>query len=185
MASSKIQLTPKQMQIVVLAAVVVLGGGFVYFQYFWKPISARIDAAQSNIETVEGKISKATAQAARLPQIQRELVVLNQQATEAEKRLPKERDLPDVIDTISSLSQKYRVNLASFSPGNPTTKQFFIEVPYAVTATGGFHDIGRFFAAVALEERIFNVRNVTFSGGQGGLGKVNVNFTLIAYQYKG
>ncbi len=179
----KVQLTPKQMQVVVGATLALVGGGFVYFSYFWKPISARIAKAKTDIEAAEAKITKARAQAARLPQIQQELVVLNQQAADAEKRLPKTKDVPEVIDTVSSLSRKNNVQMTSFVPGAQSAKPFFMEVPYTLSVTGSYHNLGRFFAALALEERIFNVRNVTY----GGLaeGRLSVSFTLVSYQYKG
>ena len=186
MTAPKIKLTPYQVQL--LAAGLVIAGcfGFIYFRYFWSPMSDRIAKAAASIEEVQGKIDKATAQAARLPVIQKQLVVLSEQAADAEKRLPKKKDLPAVIDTLSALSSKYKVSLSNFTPGGASPKQFFIEVPYTVAATGTFHNIGRFFAAVALEERIFSVRNVTFAGGGSSAdGKLTVNFTLIAYQYKG
>ena len=184
MTPPKIKLTPKQIQIIAGGAVALVAGGFLYYRFFWSPVSERIAALSASIEEVEGKITKAKAQAARLPQIQRELVVLNQQAADAEKRLPKSKDIPAVIDTLAALAQKYKVGLTSFAPGGQSAKQFFIEVPYTIQAAGTFHDIGRFFAAVAMEERIFSVRNVTFSGAGGG-SKLTVAFTLIAYQYKG
>ena len=184
--AAKINLTPKQMQIAGASIALVGAFGFVYLKYFWQPVSERITKAKESIELVEGKINKAKAQAARLPQIQRELVVLNEQAADAEKRLPKTKDLPAVIDTISALSQKHRVSLLSFAPGSQSAKQYFIEVPYTVSAIGSYHDVGRFFSAIALEERIFNVRNVVFGGPAGAVpGRVSVNFTLVAYQYKG
>lgn len=184
MAAPKIKLTPKQMQIAAGAVVLLGAGGFLYFKFFWLPVSERISTAKAGIEEVEGKIDKANKQAARLPQIQKELVVLNQQATDAEKRLPKTKDLPAVIDTLAALAQKHKVNLTNITPSGQVPKQFFIEVPYTIGASGTFHDLGRFFAAVALEERIFNIRNVTFTGG-GSDPKLTVSFTLVAYQYKG
>ncbi|MBI4423319.1 MAG: type 4a pilus biogenesis protein PilO [Elusimicrobia bacterium] len=183
--AAKIKLTPKQTQVLVGSVVLVGALGFVYFKYFWQPISERIATAKAGIEEVEGKIGKAKAMAARLPQIQREIVVLNEQAADAEKRLPKTKDVPAVIDTVAGLARKHRVDLANFTPGAQAAKQYFIEVPYQITASGSFHDIGRFFSAMALEERIFSVRNVTVGGLGSREGTINVTFALIAYQYKG
>jgi Tfp pilus assembly protein PilO len=53
-----------------------------------------------------------------------------------------------------------------------------------MTVRGRFHDIGRFLAAIALEERIFNVRDIAFPSPAGD-GTMVVTFTLVTYQYKG
>lgn len=183
MAAPKLKLTPKQMQIVAGGLVGLGVGGFLYFKFFWLPVAGRIQTARASVEEVEGKINKAKAQAARLPQIEREIVILQQQATDAERRLPKNKDVPAIIDTIASLARKHKLSLTSFAPGSQAAKNYFIEVPYAIVGKATFHDLGRFFSALALEERIFNVRGVTFLGGSDG--SVQVSFQLISYQYKG
>lgn len=183
MAAPKLKLTPKQMQIVAGGLVGLGVGGFLYFKFFWSPVAERIQTARASIEEVDGKINKAKAQAARLPQIEREIVVLQQQATDAERRLPKSKDIPAIIDTVAALARKHKISLTSFAPGPQAAKNYFIEVPYAIVAKASFHDLGRFFSALALEERIFNIRGVSFLGATDG--SITVNFQLISYQYKG
>lgn len=160
---------------------------FLYYRFYWSPISQKIAEYKAKIEQVEGKIQKAKVQAARQEILERELVVLRTQTAEAEERLPKDKDVPAVIDTVSRLARKHKVDLQTFSPGSPAAKQFFIEAPYAVTVVGTYHEIGLFLAAVALEKRIFNVRNVNYSLGPASASRVSplsVSFTLISYQYK-
>lgn len=181
---ANIKLTKEQQQYIVCAVLFLGGGGYAFFRYFWLPVSARITETQRKIEEVEGKVQKAQAQAARLPRIQKELEVLNQQALEAEKRLPKDKDVPAVIDTLSALAQRSGVQLLSLASGGASQKQYFIELPYTISMKGGFHETGKFLAALALEQRIFNVRGVTY-GAPDAQGRLSVNFTLVAYQYKG
>lgn len=180
-----IQLSKEQQKMAAAGCLVVGALGFVYCRYFWFPTAKRIAAAKTQMEEVRGKITKAKGQAARLDKIKEEIARLNQQAAEAEKRLPKTRDLPAVIDTLSRLARQYRVGLTSFAPAGTAAKQYFMELPYTVGITGAYHDVGRFLAAIAMEERIFNVRNVNFAGGAAAKGELTVTFTLVSYQYKG
>jgi len=169
-----------------------LGGGSVafvvvaalYVQFFWLPISKDRAALLDQIAAVDAKISKATAQASRLQRLQADLATLNQQAVEAERRLPKTKSVPDVLVALASLAQQNRVAIQSFSPGPSKSSQFFIELSYPMSVKGTYHSIGRFLAAIALEERIFNVKNVTYPSA-GAEGEMLVNFTLLTYQYKG
>ncbi|MBI4386832.1 MAG: type 4a pilus biogenesis protein PilO [Elusimicrobia bacterium] len=183
-----IQLTKAQQQLLVAAVLFVGGGGYAYIRYFWLPFSKRINEAKTKIEEVDRKIEKAQSQAARLDRLKKELEMLSQQAADAEKRLPKSKDIPAIIDTLSRLTRRYHVELRSFAPGAPAQKEFFTEIPYALNVSGSYHDIGRFFAAIASEERIFNVRNVSYTPGSvsaSGVQLLNVVFTLVSYQYKG
>ena len=179
-----IQLSKQQQQYLVGGTVLFIVGAVCYVQFFWSPITLKKEELTKQIQEIEGKISKAEAQASRLKRLQDDLAHLNQQAVEADRRLPKTKSVPDVINTLNSIGAKYDVTIQSFSPGAQSTKQYFIELNYPMTIRGRFHDIGRFLAAIALEERIFNVKDIAFPQ-PGADGTMTVNFTLISYQYKG
>ena len=184
MAKFNLKRNKQQQQYAVVGALLLAGGGFSYFRYFWMPTSARIRETTEKIKAVEEKINKAKGQAGRLPTIQKELERLNEQAIEAEKQLPKNKNLPAVIVTVGSLARKNSVEVRSFLPGGASQKEYYIEVPYTLSMQGTYHNIARFFASVALEERIFNVRNVIY-GAPNTEGKMTVTYTLISYQSKG
>jgi len=179
-----IQLSKQQQQYLAVGAVLFVVGAGLYVKFFWLPISAKREELTEQIEQIETKIAKAEAQASRLTRLQSELASLNQQAIEAEKRLPKDKDVPDILVTLSRLAEKNRVTIQSFSPGPQKGQQYFTELSYPMTVKGSYHNVGRFFAAIALETRIFNVMNVVYPGADGS-GEMMVTFTLLTYQYKG
>jgi type IV pilus assembly protein PilO len=179
-----IQLSKQQQQYLGAGAVLFVVGAFVYMKFFWLPISQKKDELSSQIAEIETKIAKAEAQASRLTRLQAELAILNQQAVEAERRLPKTKSVPDMLVTLSALAQANHVSVMSFSPGPQKSQTYFIELNYPMTVKGSYHNIGRFLAAIALEERIFNVQNVNYPG-EGGDGDMTISFTLLTYQYKG
>ncbi|OGR90791.1 MAG: hypothetical protein A2V88_02245 [Elusimicrobia bacterium RBG_16_66_12] len=179
-----IQLSKQQQQYLGAGAVLFCAFSFGYVRFFWLPISQSKAELVDKIAQIEAKITKAEAQASRLKRLQDELASLNQQAVEAEKRLPKSKSVPEILLALSRLAQKGRVTLQTFSPGPQKSQQYFTELSYPMTVKGSYHNIGRFFAAVALEERIFNVKDVVYPSA-GGDGEITVTFTLLTYQYKG
>ena len=182
---ANIKLTKQQQQYLV-AGVVMLGAiGYCYVTFFWLPISEQIADVEKKTKEVEDKIEKAQRQAARLPRLQAELEELNKQAAESERRLPKKKSVPDILVTVSELADKYHVVLLNFTPGGQATKQFFNELSYPISVKGTFHNVGKFLAAISLEERIFNVQNVVYGDASGDMGEMTVTFTLLSYQYKG
>ena len=179
------QLSKQQQQYLGAGAFLLVMGAVVYVKFFWLPISQKMADLSDQIAAIDLKISKATAEASRLQRLQADLATLSQQAVEAERRLPKTKSVPDILTRLSSLAEQYRVKIASFSPGPQNSQnKFFIELSYPMAVKGGYHDIGRFFAAVALEERIFNIKNVVYPTA-GADGQMTVTFTLLTYQYKG
>ena len=179
-----IQLSKQQQQYLGGGAIFLVLGVFFYVRFFWLPISQKMSDLTQQIDEIDRKIAKATAQASRLQRLQADLAKLNQDAIEAERRLPKSKSVPDMLVTLSNLGQQNRVSIMTFSPGAQKSQQFFIELSYPMTVKGSYHNIGRFLAAVALEERIFNVKDVVYPAA-GGDGEMTVTFTLLTYQYKG
>jgi type IV pilus assembly protein PilO len=179
-----LQLTKEQQQLVVAVALFAGGGGYAYFRYFLLPTAKSISETGKAIESIEEKIRTVQSQAVGLKKIEQEYNALQEKAKSAERRLPREEDLPAVIVTASALCRQSGLDLVSFTTGRPSPRDYFIEIPYAINLRGRYHDIGRFFATIALEERIFNVRGVVY-GTPDTAGKMAVSFNLIAYQYKG
>lgn len=178
------QLSKQQQQYVGAGAVLFLVFAGLYVKFFWLPIAQAKAEATAKIEEIEAKIAKAKQQAARLERLQAEIASLNERAAEAEKRLPKTKSVPDILLSISALAQKHRVSIQSFSPGPQKSQTYFIELAYPLSIRGSYHNIGRFLAALSLEERIFNVRNISYPTADA-LGDMTVTFTLLSYQYKG
>lgn len=179
-----IQLSKQEQQYAAVGAVLFIVFSVVYIKFFWLPISAAKEEATAKIAAIEAKITKAKQQAARLERLQAEIASLNERAAEAEKKLPKTKSVPDILLSISALAQKNRVTIQSFSPGPQKSQTYFIELNYPTSIRGSFHNIGRFLAALSLEERIFNIRDINYPATDA-LGEMTVTFTLLSYQYKG
>jgi len=178
------QLSKQQQQYLGAGAVLFVVFIGVYVKFFWLPIAQAKAEATAKIEEIEAKIAKAKQQAARLERLQAEIASLNERAAEAEKRLPKTKSVPDILLTLSALAQKNRVVIQSFAPGPMKSQTYFIELQYPLSVRGSYHNIGRFLAALSLEERIFNISNVNYPSADG-VGDMTVTFFLLSYQYKG
>jgi type IV pilus assembly protein PilO len=178
------QLSKQQQQYIGAGAVLFAVFIGVYVKFFWLPIAQAKAEATEKIEQIEAKIAKAKQQAARLERLQAEIASLNERAAEAEKKLPKTKSVPDILLAISSLAQKNRVIIQSFTPGPTKSQTYFIELAYPLSIKGSYHNIGRFLASLALEERIFNVKDINYPTADP-FGEMTVNFTLLSYQYKG
>jgi len=179
-----IKLTKQQQQ--ALAAGVLGLGAFVYcyVQFFWLPISKKTVKIKTEVETLTRDIQTAQRQAARLPDLEKQLVSLNERKIEAEKRLPKTKLVTDILVTLGSLGARHGVMLLSFSPGSSKAQQYFVEFHFPVRVRGTFHNIGKFLAALALEQRLYNVFNVSYPEPVGIAGEMQVTFDLVSYQYR-
>jgi type IV pilus assembly protein PilO len=180
------QLSNAQKKNLAAGAVMACVFCYMYLKFVWLPWSHRIAEDRQQTRDVQYKIASAQQEAKHLEMLEKEMQALNLQTLDAEKRLPKTRDMPTVFDTLNRFAQKYKVQLVSFSPGAVATKTYFIEIAYQISLTGKYHDVGRYLAAISTAERIYNIKDVSFNGAGGDdKAKLTVNFTLLAYQYRG
>jgi len=179
-----IKLTKQQQQYLAAGAVGLGAFVFCYVKFFWLPISHKTAEVIGKIESLARDIEAAQRQAARLPELEKQLVSLNERKIEAEKRLPKTKSVPDILVTLGVLGAKYHVSMMNFAPGGSKSQQYFIELKFPVSVRGAFHNIGRFLAALALEQRLYNVFNVIYGEAAEATGEMQVTFDLVSYQYK-
>src|SRR6185312_6708066 len=144
---AQIKLTKQQQQLIMATTLMVGAFGYIYIAFFWLPISTKISDTQKQMDEVEAKIDKAQQQAGRKDRLEKELLRLSDAAVEAERRLPKEKDVPNILVTVSDLAARYHVQLISFAPGASVNKQYFIELNYPISVKGSYHNIGKFLAA--------------------------------------
>ena len=181
----KIKLTKEQLG--QIFAGVLFGGLFIYgyLFYFWLPTAKRIEENTKKVASIEADINKAKMQKAKYKDLESKLASLRDEKEAAQKKLPRERKLPDLLRTITALSRKYKVDVKSINPAGSAPVEYFTRVSYGISLTGNYHDVGRFLTALGLEERIMTSENLSLSATAGSETSVSAQFTLVAYQYNG
>ena len=176
----KIQLTKEQLGQIVVG--VLFGGLFIYVYavYFWMPVSASIKINSEKAASMESDIQKA-----KYKDLEATLTSLKAEKEAAQKRLPKERQLPDLLKTLTALSKKYKVEIQNITPSGSTKGEYFAKDAYQIAVRGDYHSIGKFLTALGMEERILTMENLNLAGTPGGATSASATFTLMAYQYNG
>ena len=177
-----LQLTKEQ--ITQIVAVIFFGGvfGYLYIAYFWIPTAKNIETKNRKISELQNKIDKAKRRDAQYKNLSAKLEQLKKDKEAAQKKLPRGKKIPDLIKKLTEISKKHHINIASISPGSSKKERYFLKVLYSISARGNYHDFGRFFAELALQERIFTLENVRINASSGDYS-ASVTFSLVAYQY--
>ena len=167
----------------IVVAVVMFGGmaGFFYFKYLWKPFSERKAKAEKKIEQIEGDIAKALVISKRIDQLNAEIAKLRKREQEAENRLPRGKQLPNLVRGITAMARESGVTISRIVPQQTVKMPFYSQSAYALNGSGTFYSVYRFIAELAISERIYTVENLRISAGSGK--DVSVSFNLMAYDY--
>lgn len=172
-----------------LAMAVVAAGLFtyVYFAKMLTPVKAEIQTKQAELATVNTRIDGLRVTANQRDQLLKRVEDLKGQVALVEKRLPRERNLQDIIRIVSELAAKNGVRYSSFSPMGEQTSQLFVEVSYGMNISGSVLSINKFLAAIGQQERILSARNLSlnYSADPKKNQTVTGTFTLVAFVYNG
>lgn len=195
-----------KVQKIVLGALAIIVVSWVYFGTSLLPVNypvrkAKIQAMEQEYNKLSAELEKARKVVADMPRLEAEYDRLHDQWLSAQKLLPEEEEMPDLLRQVTTAGNKSGVTFALFEPQPDAPREYHVEHPVNVKVRGGYHQVGIFLSRLANLDRIVNVANLQLQvppqrAGRGGkpTGKgnnakrerlssetVEAQFTLIAY----
>lgn len=149
----------KQLQALIIALpVIAIAGVFSYYKYFVSPLAVRHKKLLGEIEGIRSEYEQSVGRAARLPRLEQEIRVLNEEIIEMQKKLPKDKDVPGLIRLLSERMRFYGIRWKKLEPGAQSAKEYYIEHSYKIPFSTPYHNLAKFMAEVGQMERIFATR---------------------------
>jgi type IV pilus assembly protein PilO len=136
----------------------LLGGAYWYFLY--QPRAEDIARLEEQITQTRRTLEKHRGIAAKYEEFRARVAQLEEQLRELLTQLPLRREIPDLIRQISDLGVRTGLQISLLRPQPEQPKEFYAEVPIAVTVIGPYHAVGQFFDALSRLQRIVSVSNM-------------------------
>ncbi len=146
--------TPKKVLILVIVLCAMAG---LYLWRFFLPSQEELSAAQREGSKLENELNNSKAIARDLQKYNEQVAKLNEELRNALTQLPNEKEIPEILKTISSLGKESNLEFTLFKPRPEQPQQFFANVPIDLVALGSYHNVGIFFDKVSKLPRIINV----------------------------
>ena len=146
--------TPKKVLILVVILCAIAG---LYLYFFYMPVQDDLNAAQRELSKLEGELNNSKAVAKDLEKFKGQVAKLEEELKNALTQLPNEKEIPEILKTISSLGKESNLEFTLFRPKPEEAQQFYAKVPIELIAQGNYHNIGIFFDKVSKLPRIINV----------------------------
>jgi len=158
MAKSLHQLSPRSQTIVfaVLCGLTIVAS----WQVLIGPETAQLSDERAHLASIQGDVARASATAAQLPELQRQVHAYEVQLEQTTAVLPDEKDPEDVLRNLHEVASDSQIALATFKPGTITTKAQYSEWPISIQMDGSYHDLGRFFARIASMSRLMSISDL-------------------------
>ncbi len=180
-------LTQDQQKQIFLVAVVVVVFPFFWWKMLMTPALDSIKAKRDDNQKIEGEVDTMKRTAARLGALEKERDALAAEVGKAEKKLPRSKNLEEIIRIVTEQAQRQKIFIATFSPEAERPQNYYVEIPFGISFTANIHSLARFLSAMGQQERIMAAKNLTMSFSLNAKRghTVTGSFSLIAYIFKG
>jgi type IV pilus assembly protein PilO len=124
------------------------------------------------------------AQAVNLPELRKQKQQVEEYVTQLEKQLPGKAEMDALLTDINQAGIGRGLQFELFRPGAVAVRDYYAELPIAISVSGRYHDIGAFAADVANLSRIVTLHDLSITGVQReGGGSLSMNAVARTYRY--
>ncbi len=146
--------TPKKVIILVGILCVITG---LYFYVFFIPVQNELRGLRSELNKLVRELNEGKTITRDLQRFKTQVERLNTELTSALTQLPNEREIPEILKSISRLGKESNLEFTLFRPKTEEPQQFYAKVPIELVVLGSYHNTGIFFDRISKLPRIINV----------------------------
>jgi type IV pilus assembly protein PilO len=161
----------------VIAIALVVGGYF----YLISDAIDRLVAEQERELALKKDFESKAFRVANLEQYREQLEEMEQSFGSLLKQLPRDTEVPGLIDDISGAALGSGLALEAIDPSDMTRTEFYIELPINIEVSGDFHEMGSFVSTVASLPRIVTLHDFSIESLQNSELKMTIQAKT--YQY--
>jgi len=176
--------TPKKILILVAILIAIAG---LYLYALIIPVQDELKAAKGELSKLEQELNNSKAIVRELPKFREQVAKLNEELKNALTQLPNEKEIPEILKTISSLGKESGLEFTLFKPKPEEPQQFYAKVPIELVALGNYHNIGIFFDKVSKLPRIINVIDFNIARadikGKGDSERLKTSCMINTYRF--
>ena len=171
---------------IMLGALLLIAPVAVFYFLYFQPKSEEIKGLEVTRDKLVKEIQNLREKKRRLPILLAQVEKIEDEFEEAAKMLPKSKEIPKLLTDISALGRTAGLDFVSFTPKGEVQRDFYNEVPVAISIKGPYHSIGGFLDQVSKLDRIVSVTNISAgSPTKSNLGEwiVSASGQLVTYRF--
>tara|TARA_R110002110_G_scaffold205066_7_gene417226 strand:+ start:376777 stop:377391 length:615 start_codon:yes stop_codon:yes gene_type:complete len=165
----------------VLLLVAVLAGGYYYHIKDLQEQLAKVEKQEIKLKKeFEDKAFKA----ANLDAYRQQMVEMEESFGALVSQLPSDTEVPGLLEDITNKGLLNGLNIASIDLQKERAKEFYVELPIAMSASGSYHDLGAFISGMASLPRIVTLHDFNIKAKGGDSNSLQMNIVAKTYRYK-
>ena len=165
----------------VLILVAVLVGGYYYHI---EELQAKLEKAEKKELTLKKDFEKKAFQVANLDAYRQQMVEMEESFGALISQLPSDTEVPGLLEDITNKGLLNGLSIASIDLQKEKAREFYVELPIAIVASGSYHDLGAFISGMASLPRIVTLHDFTITAKKGDPNSLNMKIMAKTYRYK-
>ena len=179
----KVEKLSKVQRILISAVFFMLLVGVSIYFFFW-PKFEKINSLTADLKELEKKLTTAKRNAADLKKFQAKMKEAEAQFKLAMKKLPEKEEIPSLLTSISDSGQQVGLDFLLFEPKPERAKEFYAEIPVAMSIMADYHNLAIFFDQVARLSRIVNIRDIRIDHTKSkDSNELSTRCTAVTYKF--
>lgn len=164
----------------VLFALVLVGG----YYYHIKNLQLQLSQVQSREATLKQEYEKKAFQVANLDAYRRQMTEMEESFGALISQLPSDTEVPGLLEDITNKGLLNGLEISSIDLQPEVSREFYVELPIAIVASGSYHDLGAFVSGMAGLPRIVTLHDFTIRASGDNSAALSMNITAKTYRYK-
>jgi len=156
----------------------------LYWSFIYSPMAAVLQEKTARLEDLEAQHAKKTKMVAQLDSLRKEVKELDGRLKEALAQLPDQKEIPDLLSTVSSLGRESGLEILVFRQRAEVLQDFYAEVPVEMVMKGMYVQFTEFFDRVGKLNRIVNVKDISMKSPQISDGRVLLSTSCTAVTFR-
>lgn len=181
-------MTKQMIQNIVVMVLFLVLIAYAGNRYLLGPQKQRYNEAWTKLDQTQKKLAEMKQRALELPRLQADMKILEQEVAELEKLLPREKEIPQLLRSMTKTAQQYQLKITQITPQAVVAQANYNELPFLISVQGTYHSLGFFLADMGQGGRLMSSRNLTIAplgSSKNGSASITATFVLVAYTFKG
>jgi len=164
---------------VIIVAVLLLG-----YYYHIEGLQQQLAKIQAEEVELKKEFEKKAFQAANLDAYRRQMDEMEESFGALVSQLPSDTEVPGLLEDITNKGLLNGLEISSIDLQKEMSKEYYIELPILILATGSYHDLGAFISAMAGLPRIVTLHDFTIGSKSKDSNQLNMRIIAKTYRYK-
>lgn len=156
-----------------------------YWSMSYSPNAAVLNERSERLRELETQQATKERQIAQLEKLRQRVKELDAKLKEAIAQLPDQKEIPDLLSTVSSLGRESGLEIPLFRQKPEVLQDFYAEVPVEMLMRGTYAQLAEFFDRVGKLNRIVNVKDIAMKSPAISEGRVilNTSCTVVTFRF--